>query len=41
MVRRILDEFGPTMISRRRDASPAVLLGAALGTLGAKQAVAA
>ena len=27
VVRRILDEFGPTMINRRRDADPCAVLG--------------
>ena len=30
MVRRILDEFGPTMINRRRDADPRAVLGFAV-----------
>ena len=30
VVRRILDEFGPTMINRRRDADPGAVLGFAV-----------
>ena len=30
VVRRILDEFGPTMINRRRDADPRAVVGFAV-----------